>query len=112
MKPPSKLPDVSLKTPLASGMAHALTSVPDLLLLLQQQADLLANQQQENSRLNAENERLKSLKADHKYIQSLEAEIKQLKLTIAHHGRMRNNAIYLPKIGKSMTPIYNNTLSS
>ena len=89
MKPPSKLPDVSLKTPLASGMAHALTSVPDLLLLLQQQADLLANQQQENSRLNAENERLKSLKADHKYIQSLEAEIKQLKLTIAHHGRMR-----------------------
>jgi hypothetical protein len=49
MKPPSKLPDVSPQTPLASGMAHALTSVPDLLLLLQQQADLLANQQQENS---------------------------------------------------------------
>jgi hypothetical protein len=62
MKPPSKLPDVSLKTPLASGMAHALTSVPDLLLLLQQQADLLANQQQENSRLNAKMNDLNRLK--------------------------------------------------
>jgi hypothetical protein len=50
MKPPSKLPDVSLKTPLASGMALDLTSVPDLLLLLQQQADLLANQHKKQLR--------------------------------------------------------------
>ena len=106
MKTPSKLPDVSPQTPLASGMAHAFTSASDLLLLLQQQADLLASQQQENSRLNAEKERLKSLKADHKYIQSLEAENehlkflnehlksleeenKRLKLALAHHARMR-----------------------
>jgi hypothetical protein len=43
MKTPSKSPDVSLQTPLASGMALASTSAPDLLLLLQQ----LASQQQE-----------------------------------------------------------------
>jgi hypothetical protein len=34
MKTPSKSPDVSLQTPLASGMALASTSAPDLLLLL------------------------------------------------------------------------------
>ena len=82
MKIPSKSPDVSLQTPLVSGMALASTSAPDLLLLLQQQAALLASQQQEIQRLHAvekENERLKSL----------EAEIKQLKLALAHHARMR-----------------------
>jgi transposase len=89
MKTPSKSPDVSLQTPLASGMALASTSAPDLLLLLQQQAALLASQQQENRHLQAENESLKSLKTEHQYIQSLEAEIKQLKLTLAHHARMR-----------------------
>jgi transposase len=89
MKKPSKSPDVSLQTPLASGMALASTSAPDLLLLLQQQAALLASQQQENRHLQAENESLKSLKTEHQYIQSLEAEIKQLKLTLAHHARMR-----------------------
>ena len=75
MKTPSKSPDVSLQTPLASGMALASTSAPDVLLLLQQ----LASQQQEIQRLQAEN----------KHIQSLEAEIKQLKLALAHHARMR-----------------------
>ena len=71
MKMPSKFPDVSLQTPLASGMTLASTSAPDLLLLLQQQA-LLASQQQENRHLQAENERLKSLKAEQQIIQSLE----------------------------------------
>jgi hypothetical protein len=60
MKTPSKLPDVSLQTPLASGMALASTSAPDLLLLLQQ-ADLLASQQQEIQRLQAENKHIQSL---------------------------------------------------
>ena len=69
MKTQSKSPDVSLQTPLSSGMALASTSAPDLLLLLQQQAALLASQQHE--------------------IQHLQAEIKQLKLALAHHARMR-----------------------
>ena len=69
MKTPSKSPDVSLQTPLASGMALASTSAPDVLLLLQQQAALWASQQHE--------------------IQHLQAEIKQLKLALAHHARMR-----------------------
>ena len=68
MKTPSKSPDVSLQTPLASGMALASTSAPDLLLLLQQ----LASQQQEIQRL-----------------KSLEEENKRLKLALAHHARMR-----------------------
>jgi transposase len=75
MKTQSKSPDVSLQTPLASGMALASTSAPDLLLLLQQ----LASQQHEIQRLQAQN----------KHIQSLEKEIKQLKLALAHHARMR-----------------------
>ena len=89
MKMPSKFPDVSLQTPLASGMTLASTSAPDLLLLLQQQAALLASQQQENRHLQAENERLKSLKAEQQIIQSLEEENKRLKLALAHHARMR-----------------------
>jgi hypothetical protein len=50
-------------------MALASTSAPDVLLLLQQQAALWASQQHE--------------------IQHLQAEIKQLKLALAHHARMR-----------------------
>jgi transposase len=82
VKTPSKFPDVSLQTPLASGVALASTSAPDMLLLLQQQAALLANQQQEIQRLQAEN----------KHIQSLEEENKRLKLALAHHARMRFGA--------------------
>ena len=100
MKPPSKLPDVSLKTPLASGMAHALTSVPDLLLLLQQQADLLANQQQEiqykekeiihlQTQHQDQTKHLQSLETENERLKSLEEENKRLKLALAHHQRMR-----------------------
>lgn len=100
MKPPSKLSDVSLKTPLASGMAHALTSVPDLLLLLQQQADLLANQQQEiqykekeiihlQTQHQDQTKHLQSLETENERLKSLEEENKRLKLALAHHQRMR-----------------------
>jgi transposase len=100
MKPPSKLPDVSLKTPLASGMALDLTSVPDLLLLLQQQADLLANQQQEiqykekeiihlQTQHQDQTKHLQSLETENERLKSLEEENKRLKLALAHHQRMR-----------------------
>ena len=60
MKTPSKSPDVSLQTPLASGMALASTSAPDLLLLLQQ----LASQQHEIQRLQAQNKHIQSLEKE------------------------------------------------
>ena len=89
MKTQSKSPDVSLQTPLASGMALASTSAPDLLLLLQQQAALLANQQQEIQRLQAENKHIQSLEKENERLKSLEEENKRLKLALAHHARMR-----------------------
>ncbi len=89
MKTQSKSPDVSLQTPLASGMALASTSAPDLLLLLQQQAALLASQQQEIQRLQAENKHIQSLEIENKQLKALEIENKRLKLALAHHGRMR-----------------------
>lgn len=89
MKIPSKSPDVSLQTPLASGMTLASTSAPDLLLLLQQQAALLASQQQEIQRLHAENEHIQSLEKENERLKSLEEENKRLKLALAHHARMR-----------------------
>ena len=84
MKTQSKSPDVSLQTPLASRMALASTSAPDLLLLLQQ----LASQQQEIQRLQAENKHIQSLEKENERLKSLEEENKRLKLALAHHARM------------------------
>ncbi len=85
MKTPSKSPDVTPKIPLASGLALASTSTPDLGLLLQQ----LASQQQEIQRLQAENKHIQSLEIENKQLKALEIENKRLKLALAHHGRMR-----------------------
>jgi hypothetical protein len=79
MKTPPKSSAAHLPTPLASGETFASTSAEDVLLLLQQQAALLASQEQLNRSLQEQNKRL----------QALEAENKQLKLALAHHGRMR-----------------------
>jgi transposase len=88
MKTPSKLPDINRQTPLASGMALASTSVLICCYYCNNKRIYWPVNNKKTAVLTPKMNDLNRLKPN-KYIQSLEAEIKQLKLTIAHHGRMR-----------------------
>lgn len=99
MKKPPISPHDSLQTPFVGDIAYAEKSLPDLLRLVQQQADLLAKQDQEIQLKNNEIKRILPLEAEIKRLIPLEAEVlrlkdieiahDRLKLLLSHHQRMR-----------------------